>query len=63
MLNPTRQLIAVTLDDESAEMDSVAQQFQGMLREFPSQAAKTVIMSSARYEDKYAGKEFYTREV
>jgi Tfp pilus assembly protein PilO len=54
-------IIAVTLDDEPAQMDSVAQQFQAMLRQFPIQAAKTFIMSSARFIKRHAGTEFYTR--
>ncbi len=56
-------IIALTVDEESEQMGSVAQQFQVMLAEFPSQAAKTVIMSSARFADRYAGTEFYTRGV
>ena len=59
----TALVIAVTLDDEAAHMDSVAQQFQAMLREFPIQAPKTVIMSSASFIDRHTGTEFYTREA
>ena len=55
--------IAVTVDDEAAHMDSVAQQFQTMLRQFPIQAPKTFIMSSAGFIERHAGTEFYTREA
>ena len=55
--------IAVTVDDEAAHMDSVAQQFQTMLRQFPIQAQKTYIMSSARFIKRHAGTEFYSREA
>jgi hypothetical protein len=54
-------IIALTLDDEAARMDLVAQQFQTMLREFPAQASNTFIMSSARFAHDYAGAEFYVR--
>ena len=54
-------IIAATLDDEAAHMDSVAQQFQTMLRQFPAQAGMTYIMSSARFIHEYAGSEFYVR--
>ncbi|MEW6159663.1 MAG: hypothetical protein AB1813_19715 [Verrucomicrobiota bacterium] len=57
----TALLIATTLDGGSADMDAVAQQFQAMLRQFPAQAARTYIMSSAGFVATYAGSEFYVR--
>ena len=59
----TALIIAVTLADEAAHMDSAAQQFQTMLRQFPTHASKTYIMSSARFAHDYAGSEFYVRPV
>jgi hypothetical protein len=56
-------IVAVTLDDEAAHMDLVAQQFQAMLRQFPAHASKTWIMSSARFAHDYAGAEFYVRQA
>jgi hypothetical protein len=56
-------IIAVTLADEAADMDSIAQQFQAMLRQFPTHASKTYIMSSARFARDYAGAEFYVRQA
>ena len=59
----TALIIAVTLTDEVADMDSVGQQFQAMLRQFPSHASKTYIMSSVRFAHDYAGAEFYVRQA
>ena len=59
----TALIIATTLDDEAAHFDSVAQRFQAMLRQFPSQATNTYIMSSARFAPNYAGAEFYVRRA
>jgi hypothetical protein len=59
----TALLIAVTLDDEAAHMDLVAQQFQAMLRQFPTHASKTFIMSSAQFVHNYAGAEFYVKQA
>jgi hypothetical protein len=58
----TALIIAVTLDDE-AELESVALQFQAMLRQFPFQAPKTYIMSSLQFVDRYAGAEFFVRKA
>lgn len=58
----TALIIAVTLDDEAAQMDFVAQQFQAMLRKFLTQASKIFLMSSAQFAHKYAGAEFYVRK-
>jgi len=55
--------IAVTLDDEVAHMDAVAQQFQAMLQRFPTQASKTLIMSSAQFAQEHAGAEFHVRRT
>ncbi len=57
----TALIIALTLDDEAGRMDPVAQEFQVMLRQFPSQASKTYTMSSAGFIHDYAGSEFYVR--
>jgi hypothetical protein len=54
--------IAVTLDDELLRMDSVAAQFQDMLKQFPEQAGKAYMMSSAGFIESYAGSEFYVRK-
>jgi hypothetical protein len=54
-------MIALTLDDEASNMDSVAQQFQKMLEQFPNQAPKTWIMSSAKYVERFRGTEFYLK--
>jgi hypothetical protein len=56
-------IIAVTLADEAAHMDLVAQQFQAMLRQFPTHASKTFIMSSAQFAHRYAGAEFYVKQA
>lgn len=56
-------IIAATLDDEASQMDSVAQQFQAMLRDFPTRASNTFIMSSAQFAQEYAGEEFYIRRA
>jgi UTP-glucose-1-phosphate uridylyltransferase len=53
-------IIATTLDD-AARMDSVAEEFQTMLRQFPSEASKTYIMLSGKFARDYAGAEFYVR--
>ena len=54
--------IALTVDNESAHMDSVAQQFQAMLMHFSEQAKKTFIMSAAGFVQIHAGSEFYVRK-
>lgn len=54
-------IIALTVSDEPHQMDQLAQRFQSMLREFPEQARKTVIMSSATFLAAYEGTEFYSR--
>ena len=54
--------IALTVDNEPANMDSVAQQFQAMLMQFPEQARKTYIMSSDGFLKNHAGSEFYVRK-
>jgi hypothetical protein len=56
----TALIIATTLD-EPARMDSVGERFQTMLRQFPSHAGKTYIMSSDNFAAEYAGAEFYIR--
>lgn len=56
-------IIAVTVDDETENMDSVAQQFQAMLRQFPAQLPSTFIMSSASFIESYADAEFYSRRA
>lgn len=55
--------IAITVEDEVHQMDSVAQHFQTMLRDFPDMAPKTVIMSSATFLPNHAGAEFYSRSA
>lgn len=56
----TALIIAITID-EPARMDSIGEQFQRMLRQFPSHAGKTYIMSSDKFAAEYAGAEFYIR--
>jgi hypothetical protein len=56
-------IIAVTLEDEALYLDWVGQQFQLMLKRFPSQASKTFIMSSGKLARDYAGSEFYVRHT
>jgi hypothetical protein len=53
--------IALSLQDESTQMDEVVIQFQQMLREFPAIAGNTFIMSADQFEQRYAGAEFYVR--
>jgi hypothetical protein len=55
-------LIALTFDDEAAQMDLAGLQFQAMLRQFPVFAPKTFIMSSRAFVKKYKGAEFYVRQ-
>ena len=55
-------IVALTLDDEAAGLDSVALKFQTMLHQFPAQAGKTYLMSSAGFAHDYAGAEFYVRQ-
>ena len=54
-------IIAVTLAAKTESLDSVAQQFQEMLRHFPIQARNTIIMSSEIFTDRHAGTEFYAK--
>jgi hypothetical protein len=56
-------IIALTVDDEAQDMDVAAHQVQTILRQFPAQAPKTFIMSSASFVESYAGAEFYSREA
>jgi hypothetical protein len=53
--------IALLLDDEKLQMDSIVIQLQEMLRKFPAVAQTTTIMSAEPFERDYAGAEFYTR--
>jgi hypothetical protein len=56
-------LVAVTLESGEAEMDSIATQFQAMLRQFPEQAKSAFLTSSRQFVDQYAGSEFYVRQA
>ena len=57
-------IIALTVDDDDERhIDEIGQQFQAMLRQFPTQAPKTFIMSSSSFVESYAGAEFYERRA
>ncbi|HSP61481.1 MAG TPA: hypothetical protein VLQ90_00710 [Pyrinomonadaceae bacterium] len=56
-------IVALTVDDEAQDMEAAAQQVQIILRQFPTQAPKTFIMSSASFVESYAGAEFYSRRA
>ena len=57
-------IIALTVDDDDERyIDEIGQQFQAMLRQFPTQAPRTFIMSSASFVEGYAGTEFYERRA
>lgn len=56
-------IIAVTLEDEAAQLVWVGQQFQAMLQRFPSHASKTFITGSSQLAQGYAGTEFYVRRT
>ena len=56
-------IIALTVDNEEQNMDEIAQKFQAMLRQFPTQAPRTFIMSSSSFVESYAGAEIYERQA
>jgi len=56
-------IIALAVDNEEQNMDEITQQFQAMLRQFPTQAPRTFIMSSSSFVESYAGAEFYERRT
>jgi hypothetical protein len=57
-------IIVLTVDDDDERhIDEIGQQFQAMLRQFPTQAPKTFIMSSSSFVESYAGAEFYERRA
>jgi|SRR5262249_21421048 len=57
-------IMAVTLKSGQAEMDSIATQFEAMLREFPERAKNAFLMSSDTICDRRdAGSEFYVRRT
>ena len=51
--------IAITTSDKSQNLDSIALQFQRVLQDFPEQASKTYICSSAPFLERCEGFEFY----
>jgi len=53
--------IALSLDHEAKEMDSAVVQLQEVLRKFPEVAGNTVVMLAKRFQQDYAGAEFYVR--
>jgi hypothetical protein len=55
-------IIAVTVEDETKNIDLVAQQLWEMLQRFPTYLSKTFIMSSVNFRDRYFGSEFYIRQ-
>lgn len=54
-------VLALSVKDEGKHLQAVAAQFQDMLREFPTIASNAAIMSAKRFEQAYAGAEFYKR--
>lgn len=62
-LGETALIIALTVDNEDQNMDEITQQFQAMLRQFPTQAQRTFIMSSSSLVDAHADAEFYSRRA
>ena len=54
-------VIAPLLAEKANEIDQVVIQFQEMLRQFPSVAENTCIMSGEQFKNGFAGKEFYAR--
>jgi hypothetical protein len=55
-------ILALTLEDESKDLDLVAQQIWDMLQQFPQHKFKTFMMSSVPFKDRYGGSEFYIRQ-
>lgn len=55
-------IIAVTVENEAKNIETVAQQFWEMIQAFPQQVARTFIMSSANFRDGYSGSEFYVKQ-
>ena len=54
-------VIAVTLDDEAAQLDGVITGFKGILAQLPSQAEKTIISATTPLLLHYAGEAYYSR--
>jgi len=62
--NDIKFLVAVSLENEAQELDEVAGQFQGALRQFPTFAEKVFIMSANQsLFSEYQGQEFYRRNI
>jgi hypothetical protein len=59
----TGVFIALTVDDETHQMEAVARRFIGMLERFPEQAGKIFVLSSRNFVSRYAGTEFYARQA
>src|SRR5437763_1045583 len=56
-------IIAVTLDDETSQLNGVIEQFKALLPNLPSQAERTMITATTPLLREYAGEEFYLRGV
>jgi hypothetical protein len=63
MTDPNEKLLllALTVDDEKRNMDSIAWQVQSMLRAFPQQAESTFTTPSTRFLPAHEDALFYSR--